>query len=308
MIVDMRQLLNYLSPEIRSVLSRLPHTDTSGVEEIRMRVERPLMIQNDVGEFFVTEDGRLSKFPADGLRVSKANLEITLDLLCKNSVFAMAGELKSGFVTIVGGCRVGISGKAVLSEGKISYIKDVSGINIRIARGLCGVADSVIPRLIQNGQVRNTLIISPPQCGKTTMLRDIARQLSDGVRRLSFPGVKVGIVDERSEIAACHQGIPIHDVGVRTDVLDGCPKAEGMIVMIRSMSPDVIVTDELGLEEDISSLKQVMNAGVKIITSVHGYSREDILNRPNLRELLESNAFECVVELNNKKEVSKIYA
>lgn len=308
MIVDMHQLLNHLAPEIRAVLAKVPHSDTSEIEEIRLRAERPLMIENDVGQFFVTADGRLSKYPADGFRVSRACLEVTLELLCQNSVFAMAGELKNGFVTIVGGCRVGVTGKAVLTEGKISYIKDVSGINIRIARGLYGVADSVLPRLIQNGQVRNTLIISPPQCGKTTLLRDIARQLSDGVRRLSFPGVKVGIVDERSEIAACYMGVPIHDVGVRTDVLDGCPKAEGMIVMIRAMSPDVIVTDELGLEDDISSLKQVMNAGVKIITSVHGYGREDVLNRPHLRELLENNFFECVIELNNKKEVSKIYA
>lgn len=308
MIVDMRQLLNYLSPEIRTVLAKLPQTDTSEIEEIRLRAERPLMIQNDVGQFFVTADGRLSKYPADGLRVSKENLEITLDLLCQNSVFAMAGELKNGFVTIVGGCRVGIVGKAVLSEGKISYMKDVSGINIRISRGMCGVADRVLPKMIRNGQVQNTLIISPPQCGKTTLLRDIARQLSDGIRKLSFPGVKVGIVDERSEIAACHLGVPIHDVGVRTDVLDGCPKAEGMIVMIRSMSPEVIIIDELGLEEDIASLKQVMNAGVKIVTTVHGYSREDVLNRPHLRDLIENKTFACIIELNNQKEVAKIYA
>lgn len=308
MIVDMHQLLNHLAPEVRAVLAKIPQSDTSEIEEIRLRAERPLMIENDVGQFFVTADGRLSKYPADGVRVSRAWLEVTLELLCQNSVFAMAGELKNGFVTIVGGCRVGVTGKAIMTDGKISYIKDVSGINIRIARGLYGVADTILPRLIQNGQVRNTLIVSPPQCGKTTLLRDIARQLSDGVRRLSFPGVKVGIVDERSEIAACYMGVPIHDVGVRTDVHDGCPKAEGMIVMIRAMSPDVIITDELGLEDDVAALKQVMNAGVKIITTVHGYGREDVLGRPHLRELIENNYFECIVELNNKKEVSKIYA
>lgn len=308
MIVDMHQLLSRVAPEVRAVLMKIPHNDTSGIEEIRLRAERPLMIENDVGAFFVTMDGRLSKYPADGFRLSRECLEITLELLCQNSVFAMAGELKNGFITVVGGCRVGVTGKAVMKDGKISYIKDVSGINIRIARGLFGVADEILPRLIRNGQVCNTLIVSPPQCGKTTLLRDIARQLSDGVRKLAFPGVKVGIVDERSEIAACHMGVPIHDVGVRTDVLDGCPKAEGMIVMIRSMSPDVIITDELGLEDDVASLKQVMNAGVKIITTVHGYGKEDVRNRPHLRELIENDFFDCIIELNNRKEVSKIYA
>ena len=308
MIVDMHQILNHLAPDLRVVLSKIPQSDTAGVEEIRLRAERPLMIENDLGQFFVTTDGRLSKYPADGVRVNKAWLEITLDLLCQNSVFAMAGELKNGFVTIIGGCRVGVVGKAVMTDGKISYIKDVSGINIRIAKGMQGVADDVLPKLIRNGQVCNTLIVSPPQCGKTTLLRDIARQLSDGIRRLSFHGVKVGIVDERSEIAACYMGVPIHDVGVRTDVLDGCPKAEGMIVMIRAMSPDVIITDELGLEDDVAALKQVMNAGVKIITTVHGYGREDVLSRPHLRELIEDKYFDCIIELNKEKEVSKIYA
>ncbi|NLN41645.1 MAG: stage III sporulation protein AA, partial [Clostridiales bacterium] len=151
--------------------------------------------------------------------------------------------------------------------------------------------------IINDGQVLHTLILSPPQMGKTTLLRDLSRQLSNGFS--GFRGVKVGIVDERSEIAGCFQGIPQNDVGVRTDILDGCPKALGIIMMIRSLSPNVIITDEIGRPEDAMAIEDALNAGIKIITTAHSSGLEDARKRPILKSLLDKKVFQRVLVLGN---------
>ncbi|NLY43490.1 MAG: stage III sporulation protein AA [Clostridiaceae bacterium] len=291
-----------LSNGIRQILKRIPSRLLQPVEEIRLRTCRPLMLHDSTTGWFVTYTGEFSDTEGNAYIVTPEDMQQTLELVSNNSIYAVQEELKNGFITIQGGHRVGIVGKTVVSDNKVSYIKDVSGINIRISKQIIGAADDVMRHIIRkNGDVFNTLIISPPQCGKTTLLRDIARQLSYGVKHLQFKGVKVGIVDERSEIAGCFKGVPQNDVGPRTDVLDACPKAVGMLMMIRSMSPNVLITDEIGTEEDLIALRQVMNAGVKIITSIHGYSRQDILRRPYLGKLLAENIFEKVIVLGRSK-------
>jgi stage III sporulation protein AA len=176
---------------------------------------------------------------------------------------------------------------------------------MRIAREIPGASDGIIPYLLNEQRPYNTLIISPPQCGKTTILRDIVRQLSNGIPG-KFKGVKVGVVDERSEIAGTYEGVPQKNVGIRTDVLDACPKAEGMIMLIRSMSPQVIVADEIGKIEDVYAIGEAVQAGVNLIVSVHGADIEQIKRRPSMNQLLHERIFERYVVLGCSRGVGTV--
>ena len=161
-----------------------------------------------------------------------------------------------------------------------------------------GCGNMVMPHLYEKGEIHHTLIISPPRCGKTTLLRDIIRQVSDGTE--SMPGMTVGVVDERSEIGACYQGMPQNELGIRTDILDCCPKASGMMMLIRTMSPRVIAVDEIGSREDLDAIEYVMNCGCRLIATVHGSSLEDIQSKPVLGRLLKERAFGRYVVLRSR--------
>lgn len=229
---------------------------------------------------------------ADDFRISRQDVEETLQIAVRYSMYAFEEELRQGFLTVQGGHRIGVAGRVVAEQGKIRTIQPVTFLNVRFSHQIRGCADPVMPFLLEreNGQIKNTLLISPPRCGKTTFLRDILRQVSDG-------GHTVGLVDERSEIAACFQGIPQNDVGKRTDVLDNCPKALGMMMLIRSMAPEVVAADEIGGAEDLEALRCVMNCGCRILATVHGRSMEDIWRKPGLREFLQEQRFERYVVL-----------
>lgn len=192
-----------------------------------------------------------------------------LNSLMKFSYYAYEEDLAKGFITIDGGHRVGICGKAVIEKGKVTLLREISSFNIRCAREVIGCSDSLMQHILSENKIHNTLLVSPPACGKTTMLRDIARNL--GQR-----DYKVAICDERSEIAGMHSGISSYQFGIMTDILDGCPKAEGMMMLIRSMSPDVIIADEIGKPEDMKAIENCSHAGVSVITSAHGYTIEDV--------------------------------
>lgn len=285
------QVLSILPPNIRCLIEKLPKENLELLTEIRLRAEKPLLVQLGKMVRAFTEKGTLSLRLSDGLLVTSVDVQNTVQLVTKCSIYALEEELRSGFVTISGGHRVGLVGKAVLIGGKVKTLKDISGLNIRISREIHGAADAVMQYLINanEGSVYNTLVISPPGCGKTTLVRDISRQLSDGFTHgnVVFQGLKVGIVDERSEIAGVYRGLPQHDVGIQTDVLDACPKAEGMLMLIRAMSPNVIVTDEIGRHEDVLAVREALNAGVKVITTVHGSCIADLRKRPFISELLD---------------------
>jgi stage III sporulation protein AA len=297
-----RDIMPLLSQEISEIINRVDFTKLELLEEIRLRADKPLMLQNYTGGWFVNTDFSLSTTPLRPFITRQEEIIKTIELMSENSIYAYQDEIRSGYITIRGGHRIGIAGRVVHDGCSIRNIKDISGLNIRLSNQVLGCSKKVIRHIIHNGSgIYNTLIVSPPQCGKTTILRDIARILSDGAIELDFKGVKVGIVDERSEIAACYRGIAQNHVGVRTDVLDGCLKRIGMTLMIRSMSPDVIITDEIGNEGDKEAVLGVLNAGVKIITSAHGYNISELKSRREVLKLMEEKVFERYIVLGNSK-------
>lgn len=215
--------------------------------------------------------------------------------ICRNSVYAYMNEIKNGFITICGGHRIGLGGECITENGEIISMKAISTINIRLAREVKGCASPIINHIQNNGKIKNTILISPPACGKTTMLRDIARLLSYNN--------KVTLVDERSELSASYCGTPQFDIGPQTDVLLRAPKNQAMVMALRSLSPDVIITDEIGSSDDIIALKQVLGAGCKIITSIHGYSTDSI--KATKGELL--SLFDTKIELSRVNGIPKIH-
>ena len=287
-----------IAPRIGSILSRLPSSLKQTIIEIRLRINLPLLITGMVSETMVTEDGTVTQDITKAVRIGHADLVKTIQMLSKHSLYALENEIRSGFITIAGGHRIGLAGQALVENGQVKALKNISSLNIRIARQRKGCADKLMPWLIgPGGQIYSTLIISPPRCGKTTILRDVARQLSAGMKEHHITGVTVGIVDERSEIAASQYGIPSMDLGERCDILDSCPKAQGMLMLIRSMAPRVIVTDELGRQEDALAVEEATHAGVAVITTAHGQSLEHIMGRPYVGQLIRQGCFERYVML-----------
>ncbi len=239
-----------------------------GFTEVRLRCNAPLILLKGKEEYYLHRDTGLTKNISDAYRINVGEIREMMEYISNFSVYAYEDEMRQGFLTIQGGHRVGICGKAVMQEKKIKTIRNISFLNIRLAREKKGCADGVMPYLFENGRLCHTLIISPPGCGKTTLLRDIIRQLSNG-------GLKIGVVDERSEIAACYHGVPQNDLGIRTDVLDGCPKTTGVELLLRSMSPEVIAVDELGGAEDIAVMKKSIYCGCKLLATAHGEGWEE---------------------------------
>lgn len=295
-------LLNYFDNDLKAILKRIKKSLMLNIEEIRLRINRPLIINFLGKHYFVDNKGNLMNSYINSIIVTEKMLFNTFKLVCNYSIYAVEEELKNGFITVRGGHRVGIAGKGVYQDSKLETIKEISSLNFRISREKIGVSNKIIPYIIKNDKsIYNTLIISPPQCGKTTLLRDIIRSISNGIPKYKFKGLKIGVVDERSEIAGIYKGIPQNDLGIRTDVFDGIKKYEGIFLLIRSMSPQVIATDELGSAKDINAIHEALKAGVKLISTVHGESIKDIINKPNLREIINEKIFERYIILDNLK-------
>ena len=284
----MQTIMDMLPKTIVAALEQWPFSLKSEIEEIRIRVQRPLEVIAKGIPYFLPHKVTAE----DGVHL--------LNKLSHYSIYAVEEELKRGFITIQGGHRVGLAGKVITDGGSVKAIRHVTSFNIRVAKQKIGIAQPLIP-YVYNGRWCNTMIIGSPQTGKTTLLRDIARMISSGVPTKNIPSQKVGIVDERSEIAGCVKGIPQFELGHRVDVLDACPKAEGMMMMIRSMSPEVLIVDEIGRWEDSEAMLEAVHAGVCVWTTVHGKNWGDITQRPTLRPLIEQRVFERFIELTNER-------
>ena len=267
-------------------------TTEAQLEEIRLRAGRPLMVRS-----------RQREIALGGYCVTPGDLQSVLLLITEYSLYARDEELKRGYLALPGGHRAGFTGRTVLEGSQVKLLRDISGINIRIAREIKGAGEPLLPSLYcaKNRRVRHTLIVSAPQAGKTTILRDLARLFSNGDAAKGRPAFNVGIVDERSELAGCYLGEPQLDVGMRSDVLDGCPKAEGMMMLVRSMSPQIVVTDELGRPEDARAVEEAVNTGATVLATAHGQSMTELCRRPSLAYLLEKKMFERIVVLSRRK-------
>ncbi|MGI5901958.1 MAG: stage III sporulation protein AA [Desulfitobacteriia bacterium] len=269
---------------------------TERIEEIRLRINQPLTIRTAKKDYFIPSGSRNSTEKFDVLR--KEDLLETLDKMTYSSIYAAEEELKQGFITLPGGHRTGICGETVIENGKIKTLKNISALNIRLARQPDLKTSKLLIHLLKRSKdFCHTLLISPPRAGKTTLLRQLIRDLSNGVPEIGLEGQTVGVVDERSEIAGMWQGISAFDLGCRTDVLDRCPKALGIKMLIRSMAPSVVAVDELGGPEDIAAVREAMSCGVKILATLHANSVAELKNRKHLKEMLESEILERVVVL-----------
>lgn len=287
-------VLKLFPAPIRDILGRA-HLDFDRLQEIRLRVNRPLILLYDGREVFLDGFGRQWSMGQKGYTVTPEDITGTLEYISSYSMYAYEEELRQGYLTVRGGHRVGVAGRAVVEGEKLKTVQYISFINVRIAHQIRGCADRLLPYVADGGGVYHTLIVSAPRCGKTTLLRELIRRISDGTD--SYPGLSVGVVDERSEIGGCYLGIPQNDLGVRTDVLDGCPKAQGMMMLVRSMAPAVIAVDEIATGEDIRAVETVAGCGCKVLATVHGSSMEDVRRRPILEKLVSERIFERYVIL-----------
>ena len=261
------------------------------LEDIRLRGNKPLSLkfgqEQEITDYIVSQQEILQAF----------------EKICESSIYSYRKQICDGYITIRGGNRVGIVGSAVVDNGQVININYISSLNFRIASQRIGCSNKVIEDIIdnENDNIYNTLIVSPPGCGKTTLLRDIIRNISNGIKVIGFSGKTVGVVDERGEIAAMYKGIPQNDIGIRTDVIDNMPRPEAMRILVRSMAPDVIACDEIGSVEDIKAINYAMCSGVKGIFTVHGKDLEEINRNTELSKLLKNNVFERIIILNPKK-------
>lgn len=317
-----RMELEKLFPlRIRTALPKEPWQE--GLEEIRIRIglpiefsydkgQRYLSIHNGTGSFceaekfcrsrYADETGnqkRPGNFSGTDMaigggenicRIGMADIAEMLSYISNYSLYAYKEEIKQGYITVEGGHRIGIAGGVTMEQGKIAGLHHITFLNIRVAHERKGCAGKLLPYIRQEENIYNTMIFSQPGAGKTTYLRDSIRLLSEGTGE--HPGMKVCVVDERSEIAACHMGIPQNDLGPRTDVLDGCTKAEGMLMLLRSMSPQVLAVDELGGEKDFMAVEQAIYSGSRVLVTIHAGNIRELSGKPYLRRFIGREIFQ----------------
>lgn len=291
------RILKVLPGRIRIIL-REENFQYRYLQEIRLRAGRPLIVIYR-GQELILKLARDKPYI-----VTAEDIRETLDYVSNYSLYAYENEMRQGFITIEGGHRVGMTGQTIVENGKVKNMKFISSINIRMSHEVIGCADPVFASITYNKQLCHTLIISPPGCGKTTLLRDIVRQISDGNEWVK--GMTVGVVDERSEIGGSYMGAAQNNLGIRTDILDCCPKAEGMIMLIRSMGPQAIAVDEIGAMDDVHAIEYAMHCGCKMVATVHGASLDELKKKPVLGKMMEEKRFQRYIVLQNGNRVGQI--
>ncbi|MCI7657470.1 stage III sporulation protein AA [Anaerotignum sp.] len=297
-MVDLESLWKSLPPSLGNIIRKNRNCSLEKLEEIRLRLGQPILLKAG-GKWIPC----VSDYDKKRHILSNCDMKACISLLSAYSLYAFAEEIRQGFLTIEGGHRIGFCGKAVMEEGKIKTLHPISSLNIRIAREVKGCADLILPYLFTNGHFCHTIILSPPGCGKTTLLRELIRKLSR-----AEDGYAVGVVDERGEIAGMCGGIAQMDLGECTDVISGCPKAEGMLLLLRSMSPQIIAVDELGRESDFLAASDLIHAGVKLLCTVHGSSLEELEKRAFLGGLMAHQVVERFVILSASQGVGTVEA
>lgn len=291
------RILSVLPRSIRVLIGK-EHLQYEYLQEIKLRVEKPLLLVYR-GEEIIPGNQRGKPYI-----VTREDIREMLEYISNYSLYAYEQEMKQGYITIEGGHRVGMTGQAIIENGKVKNLRYISSINLRMSHEILGCADPIFPYITYNKKLYHTLIVSPPRCGKTTLLRDMIRQISNGNGWIN--GMSVGVVDERSELGGCYMGVAQNQLGIRTDVLDCCPKAEGMIMLIRSMGPEVIAVDEIGTVEDVHAIEYAMHCGCKMLATVHADSMEELRKKPLFDQMVAEKRFERYVLLENRGHVGQV--
>ncbi len=276
------RLIRYLPEQLKQAASS---AYTPELEELRLRSGRPLTA------VYANGCNQLDAM------VSAEDIAYLASSASRGSVYAAVDSLKHGYITVDGGNRIGFCGTAVLKNGEVANLRGLSSANMRLAREIKTAAEPLEKNYTDGFE--STIIIAPPGMGKTTLLRDLVRRISDS-------GVRTALVDERGEIAAVENGTSGFDVGMNTDVLTGCPKAQGMLMLLRSMTPQVIAVDEITAPDDVTAVETCRNCGVGIIATVHGQHVGDISARPLFKSLLDTGTFRLVVTISGKDRHIKV--
>lgn len=299
-------VLRFFPGELRAVLDGIPKEVSARIIELRFRANQPLEVNFGASDFWMKENGEITSQAVQGLIVSPGLLKKVIGSITTGSFYALEEEIANGYLALPGGHRVGFCGRIVFHGEQVKFMRNISSLNFRIAKEIRGIARPLLPSLWREGRILKTLIIGPPSSGKTTLLREIIRELSSGVTGLGIPAIHIGIVDERSEIAGSYQGIAQLDVGPHTDVLDGCPKSTGVYLLLRSMNPQLIATDEIGRQEDIAMIEDIINAGVSFIATAHARDATEAMRRPGIKKILDSGAVEQLVVLSNRRGIGTV--
>ncbi len=289
-----KTIVTNVSKKLNQMLNNVEEHFFNDIEEVRLRVDKPLIIKANQREYYITEKG-LTITLKNGYICTKEDITKTLDIMSNRSMYTIQEDLKRGFLTLQGGHRVGITGQTVFAKKDLVTIKNINGLNIRICKEIKGCSDNIFKEI----KLGHTLIVSPPACGKTTLLRDLIRNFSNS-------GLNVGVVDERNEISASHNGKYDIDLGERTDILVSCPKDIGMTMLLRSMSPQIIAVDEIGRIEDVEALEMLLNAGVKILATIHSNDIEELKNKQIIQRLIKNKVFDNYIVMSNKNKVGEI--
>lgn len=291
------QAIRSLSRDLHESLKNVPEEIQKNVREICIRAEKPIIFICKDDYLFLRKDGNLTRNINLPLKLAtRQDIKNSIRAMCDNSVYSYDDEIKNGFLTLKGGHRVGLCGTAVLSNNIVVNVRDVSTLNIRIARQIKTSADELF--LTIKNKFTGIILAGAPASGKTTVLREIAR-------KLSLSGKKVSVVDERNELSGTYEGVAQNDLGF-CDILNRYPKADGLLQAIRTLSPDVIVCDEIGAEQDILAVKQAVHAGVKLVVSVHAAGVSDFSKRRQCKELLATEAFDVLAMMSGRSEPGKI--
>ncbi len=298
------EIVNLFDDKLKIPLKNIPEKIKYETQEIRLRANKNVVILCNNQTYFIDAFGGIHNAPIENhskLYATYSDIENYIHAVCNYSIYSFQDQIKKGFITTNSGNRIGICGTCVIKNNQITNIKNITSINLRIANEFPDCSSEIFEKIKSlHGGI---LIAGPPKCGKTTILRDLAKTISSTPIDNKFK--KVVIADERLEIAANFCGHPYFDVGF-SDILSGFPKKEAFEIAIRCQSPDVIICDEIGAYEDAEAVNQSLNAGVQVISSIHARNLKELKNRPQAKKILASGAFEKIIFLNDDYPFGKI--
>ncbi len=287
----MLEILKYFPLNISNKINNIVNKNADQVQEIRVRINGPIILKINEKEDLIVNH-----------YTDREEIMQIMQSICNNSIYSYQNEIINGYITINGGHRVGITGDIVLEDNKVINIKYISSLNFRIARQVLDCSNNILKYVIdlENNTIFHTLIVSPPGAGKTTILKDLVRKISDGIPEIGFKGIDVSLIDERGEISAMYKGKPQNNIGIRTDVLENVTKPLGIKMAIRSMAPKVIVADEIGSLADIEAINYAVCSGVKGIFTAHSFDFESMKLNKELNSLINMKLIEKIIFLDSK--------